>query len=152
MVERTLIRPPSSRVGTITDDERREVIASSPIGTMYDAVVDRQSAFEVLSAKVETTVQTETVQQPVSTQPPPPPDAAEAGGGLGGLLSGIFGTNRPRNQRLTTTQRITREVTRTVTGRVVGGVAAELGRQVGGSVGGSVGRAIIRGVLGGMLR
>lgn len=79
VVERTLIRPPSSRDGTI-----------------YDTVVDRQAAFEVLSAKVETTVQTETVQQPASTQQPPA-DALEAGGGLGGLLSGIFGTNRPQS-------------------------------------------------------
>src|SRR5664279_1100887 len=36
MVQRTLIRPPSSRIGAITDDERRKVIAASPIGTMYD--------------------------------------------------------------------------------------------------------------------
>src|SRR5664279_2890691 len=34
MVQRTLIRPPSSRIGAITDDERRKVIAASPIGTI----------------------------------------------------------------------------------------------------------------------
>jgi uncharacterized protein len=153
VVQRTLIRPPSSRIGAITDDERRKVIAASPIATIYDNVVDRQSAFEVLSVRVETKVETQTVTTPQAPPvPQSPPSVPQTGGGIGDLLGGIFGTNRPRNQRLTTTQRVTREVTRTVTGRVVGGVAAELGRQVGGSFGGSVGRAIVRGVLGGMLR
>jgi DNA helicase HerA-like ATPase len=155
MVERTLIRPPSSRIGTISEDERRWVIAESPVGTRYDKAVDRQSAFEVLSVRVETKIETETVTPPQPPQPPQPPPRSsvpQTGSGGGGWIGDVFGTNRPRNQRLTTTQRVTREVTRTVTGRVVGGVAAELGRQVGGSLGGSVGRAIVRGVLGGMLR
>ncbi len=167
IVERTLMRPPSTRIGTITEEERRRVIAMSPIGAMYDKVVDRESAFEILTArvetKVETTVVTETDEpthgEPASGPPParrdsgPPPANPEAEqGGLGGLLGGLFGTNRKRGTRLTATQRVTREVTRTVTNRVAGGVAAEVGRQMGGSLGGSVGRAIVRGVLGGILR
>ncbi len=161
MVQRTLIRPPSSRIGAITPDERRKVIAASPVGSIYDTVVDRQSAFEVLSARVETKVETTVSTTAPTAQPPPSPaggtapqpaPAPASGGGIGGVLGGIFGTNRPRNQRLTPTERITREVTRTVTTRVVGGIAADIGRQMGGSLGGSVGRAIVRGVLGGILR
>jgi DNA helicase HerA-like ATPase len=158
IVERTLMRPPSSRIGTITPEERKQVIAMSPIGAIYDTPVDRQSAFEVLSARVETKVTTEIQTQQSSTSQAPAPQTVpqgsvpQAGGGIGGMLGGIFGTGQPRNQRLTTTQRITREVTRTVTNRVAGGVAAEIGRQVGGTFGGSVGRAIVRGMLGGILR
>lgn len=160
IVQRTLMRPPSSRIGVVTPDERRQVMAADPIGGIYDTAVDRQSAFEVLSIRVETKVSTE-VRSDSPPAPSPSPEPAPAprssvpptgGGGLGGMLGDLFGTNQPRNKRLTTTQRVTREVTRTVTGRVVGGVAAEIGRQVGGSMGGSVGRAIVRGVLGGILR
>ncbi len=147
MVERTLIRPPSSRIGAITDEERRKVIAMSPIGTIYDKAVDRESAFEVLSTRVETKVTTEVVE-------PAPAEKGDAGsaGGIGGMIGSIFGTNRPRGKRLTTTQRVARSVTRTVTTRVVGGLAADIGKEVGGSLGSSVGRAIVRGVLGSILR
>lgn len=51
VVERTLIRPPTSRVGPITDAERQRVRAASPIGTRYDTPVDRDSAAEVLERK-----------------------------------------------------------------------------------------------------
>jgi DNA helicase HerA-like ATPase len=158
MVERTLMRPPSSRIGTITEEERRKVIAASPVGPIYDTAVDRESAFEVLSARVETKVETrieaevttETVAAPTSV--PPPTEAQKQVAPQGGILDTFFGVGRKRGQRLTATQRVTREVTRTVTNRVAGGVAAEVGRQMGGSIGGSVGRAIVRGILGGMLR
>ncbi len=156
IVERTLIRPPFSRIGTISEAERRQVIATSPIGTIYDTPVDRQSAFEVLAEHTETTTETTTVTGSPSSRGGSAPGAgappAQQPGGIGGVLGGIFGTGRPRNQRLSPTERVTREVTRTVTNRVVGGIAADVGRQLGGSLGGSVGRAIVRGVLGGILR
>jgi len=147
MVERTLICPPTARVGTITPDERRAIIARSPVKGRYDQAIDSESAFEMLQKRLA-----ETAQQG------PPAGTAEAGqaggllGGLGSVLSTIFGTNRKRGERLTTSQTIAREVTRTVTGRVAGQIAADIGKQVGGSVGSSVGRAIIRGALGGILR
>ncbi|WP_444451524.1 helicase HerA-like domain-containing protein [Rhodobacter capsulatus] len=53
VVERTLVRPPQSRLGPITPEERRAVMATAPFGTKYDMAVDRQSAFELLTAKAE---------------------------------------------------------------------------------------------------
>ena len=53
IVERTLIRPPSSRLGPITPDERREVIGKSPVGSRYDKPVDRESAHEILGRRAE---------------------------------------------------------------------------------------------------
>jgi hypothetical protein len=149
IVQRTLIRPPSSRIGTISDEERRKVIAASPIGPIYDTAVDRESAFEILSVRVETKTTTEVVEAP----PGEAADDEEQGGtSIGDMIGGLFGTNRPRGKRLTTSQRVARSVTRTLTTRVVGGAAASIGKSLGGSLGGSVGRAIVRGVLGGILR
>ncbi len=50
-VERTLIKPPSSRVGPVTPEERATLVQTDPIGNKYDALVDRESAEEILKAK-----------------------------------------------------------------------------------------------------
>eukprot|EP00913_Durusdinium_trenchii_P021390 g20103.t1 len=46
MVERTLIRPPSGRIGPLTDAERLAVMDKSPVLGVYDDDVDRESAFD----------------------------------------------------------------------------------------------------------
>src|SRR5204862_309882 len=53
IVGRTLIRPPSGQVGPLLPEERRSVIANSPVAGVYDTVVDRESAFEVLTKKTQ---------------------------------------------------------------------------------------------------
>ena len=53
VVERTLIRPPSSRLGPIDEGERKAVIGGSPVGGLYDQAVDRESAYEILQARTE---------------------------------------------------------------------------------------------------
>ncbi len=51
MVGRTMMRPPSSRMGPITAEERQAVMDSSPVRGLYDEIVDRESAFEVLAER-----------------------------------------------------------------------------------------------------
>ncbi|HSA79435.1 MAG TPA: helicase HerA-like domain-containing protein [Geminicoccaceae bacterium] len=53
VVERTLIRPPCSRIGPATPEERRLAIERSPLAGRYDQTVDRESAYEILKAKAE---------------------------------------------------------------------------------------------------
>lgn len=53
IVERTLIRPPSSQLGPITTMERTEVMAASPMSGKYDTRLDRNSAFEILQKRAE---------------------------------------------------------------------------------------------------
>jgi uncharacterized protein len=53
MVERTLIRPPGSRLGPITPAERQQIMADSPVAGEYDKTVDRESAYEKLAGKAE---------------------------------------------------------------------------------------------------
>jgi hypothetical protein len=50
-VQRTLIKPPASRVGPLEPHERELLIATDAIGARYDMVVDRHSAEEVLAAR-----------------------------------------------------------------------------------------------------
>lgn len=50
-VQRTLIAPPGTRVGPITPVERGVMIQTDAIGTKYDALIDRESAEELLGAK-----------------------------------------------------------------------------------------------------
>jgi DNA helicase HerA-like ATPase len=151
MVERVMVRPPSARIGPITADERTKIQSNSPVKGKYDVTVDAESAYEQLQKR---TADTAHPGGPIA--PGAPQGEAPAGGGwlssIGGLVGGIFGTNRPRGTRLTPGQAVARDVTRSVTNRVAGQIAADLGKSIGGSMGGTVGRAIVRGALGGILR
>ncbi|GAB4471636.1 MAG: DUF853 domain-containing protein [Erythrobacter tepidarius] len=51
VVERTLIKPPRSRLGPVTPKERAIIQSISPVEGKYDTRVDRESAAEVLAAK-----------------------------------------------------------------------------------------------------
>lgn len=154
MVERIMIRPPAGRIGPITPDERKAIMNASPVKGKYDQAVDSESAYEILQKRLSGQVATAPAGQGGATAE----QGAGAGsilgglGGLGGMIGAIFGTTRPRGQRLSTGQVIARELTRSITNKVVGGVVADLGKSVGGSMGSTVGRAIVRGTLGGLLR
>ena len=48
MVERTLIRPPSSQLGPVTDAQRAALIRTSDLFGKYETPLDRESAYEAL--------------------------------------------------------------------------------------------------------
>ena len=145
IVERTLIAPPSARVGPVSPEERKAIIGKSPVKGKYDQPLNAESAFEVIQGRAK-----------AAAVPPEDAEAhrqAQGGGIFGGLsdaLGGIFGTSR--GKPLSTGQHVAREVTRSVVNRVAGQIAADFGRSIGGRTGGTIGRAIVRGTLGGMMR
>ncbi|WP_374299453.1 helicase HerA-like domain-containing protein [Paracoccus sp. (in: a-proteobacteria)] len=53
MVQRTLIRPPFSRMGPLTDAERAEVMNASAMAARYAVAIDRDSAHERLARRTE---------------------------------------------------------------------------------------------------
>ncbi len=55
VVQRTLIRPPMSRLGPATSDERAAVQGDSPVTGLYDTLRDRESAHELLTDRAERT-------------------------------------------------------------------------------------------------
>ncbi|MGI8560001.1 MAG: helicase HerA-like domain-containing protein [Luteimonas sp.] len=121
-VERTLIAPPRCRMGAITEAERAQVRAGSPVGIKYDAAVDRESAFEMLAKKVQ--------EDAENAKAPPPNNSSEAEGGAGrAIKDAIFGTKRRQGMietmakqtaRLVGTQ-IGRRILRGPLGGILGG-------------------------------
>lgn len=53
IVERTLIRPPSSQVGPITDQQRKAHLQASDLAGKYDVALDRRSAYEILAERAQ---------------------------------------------------------------------------------------------------
>ncbi len=64
IVQKTLIRPPASRLGPLTPEERQTVLGGSPVSGKYEETIDRESAFEVLKVRAEAaTLQAEEAQK-----------------------------------------------------------------------------------------
>jgi hypothetical protein len=59
VVEKTWVKPPSSRVGPISEAERKSVVGSDPVRDEYDEAEDRESAFEMLQARTAKRVEAE---------------------------------------------------------------------------------------------
>ena len=55
IVQRTLIRPPSARIGPVTPEERKATIEASPIYGKYEEAVDRELAYEMLQKRTSET-------------------------------------------------------------------------------------------------
>ncbi len=81
MVERCMIRPPSGRLGPITPDERKALMAKSPVKGKYDQAIDTESAYEVLQKRL----QSGATAGPIAGSPG---EAAPAGG-FGAVLAAI---------------------------------------------------------------
>jgi uncharacterized protein len=133
IVQRALIAPPRSRLGTITPAERSTVQRGSPCAGKYEEAHDRESAFEQLGGgQLRKTV----------------PEAPASSGGIGGMLGGIFGgggtTTTGTGGMRTAPRRQPQTMADMVVKSVVRNVAGQIGRQIGTS--------IVRGVLGSILK
>mgnify|MGYP001601469663 CR=1 FL=1 len=122
-VERTLICPPRCRMGAITAEERAAVRGRSPVGAKYDASVNRESAYEILSKRAAAAA-AEAQPAPTGGSRKQPAPEAPASNPLGDML---WGTKRRQ------------------------GMAEAMAKSAARSVGSQLGRQILRGVLGGLL-
>ena len=104
MVERCMIRPPSARLGPITPEERKALIASSPVKGKYDQAIDSEFAYEVLQRRMESGAADGPLTRPhapgTPEEAPPPSGVGGVLAAIGAMLGGIFGTSRPRGRRL----------------------------------------------------
>jgi DNA helicase HerA-like ATPase len=53
IVQRTMIKPPQSQIGPITPQQRQQLLRSSLLAGVYDKILDRESAHEVLAERAE---------------------------------------------------------------------------------------------------
>ena len=136
MVQRTLIRPPASRIGPLTPEERRKLIDLSPVAGLYDDTIDRESAFELLQQRAKDAVKAEHEAQQRETE-------QEDAGRSQWTIPGFGDDDRSDRGRRTSTR--TRRAPRGSSRQSVTEAAI---KSVVRSVGSSVGRAIVRGILG----
>ncbi|UUL81532.1 helicase HerA-like domain-containing protein [Sphingomonas qomolangmaensis] len=163
-VERTLVRPPRSRVGPVTPVERGVLIATDAIGDRYDIPIDRESAHELLGAK-----RAEAEAAAAEAQA----DAADAKADAHAAREQARAAKQAERERLAAQReadRAAREqaraeaaspwnravtsATRSASSTVGRTVASEVTKAVFGSKrgAGGLGAKILRGVLGGMFR
>lgn len=53
VVDRAFVVPPASQIGPITPDQRKQLIDTSIVASIYDTAIDRESAFEMLTKRAE---------------------------------------------------------------------------------------------------
>ncbi|WP_182067579.1 helicase HerA-like domain-containing protein [Stenotrophomonas pavanii] len=121
-VQQTLIAPPRCRMGPITEAERVQVRAGSPVGSRYDTAVNRESAAELLAQRAQKSV--EQAQAPAARSREQ--DDAQEGGFGQAIKDAIFGTKRRQGMIETMAKQTTR------------------------TVGTKLGNQIVRGILGGI--
>jgi hypothetical protein len=132
MVERAFIVPPGSRLGPVTDEERRKVIESATIYGHYEKSVDRESAYEKLKGR--TLEKHDTAAPAPSPSTTPTPGGAAPAPSAGNILNDVlFGKTGPRG------------------GKQSQGLLEAMAKSAARTVGSQVGREIIRGVLGSIL-
>jgi hypothetical protein len=126
VVERAWILPPASRIGPITDAERRAALDGSLVRGHYEKSVDRESAYETLAARAS-------ARQPDPTTGSPdiaaPSSSSRPQSGTGSFSDLLLGSTGPRGGK--------RE-----------GILESAARSAARSVGSGVGRQVLRGVLG----
>jgi len=118
IVERALIVPPGSRVGPVTDAERKAVIDGSALKGHYEKVVDRESAYEILKTRAENAAGA----TPNAGSPAARPQSVV------GLLSDlVLGSTGPRGGRREGLLEVAaKSATRQVANRVVRGLLGSL--------------------------
>jgi DNA helicase HerA-like ATPase len=124
VTERLYVIPPGSQIGPITPPQRQALLAGSLVAGVYEKAVDRESAYEKLKGRAESSAAAGAAGATSGTAP--------NGSVLGGLSDVLFGSTGPRGGK--------RE-----------GLVESFAKSAIRSVGSSVGREIVRGVLGSIL-
>ncbi|MHC5348865.1 helicase HerA-like domain-containing protein [Metapseudomonas furukawaii] len=116
MVQRVAIAPPQSRIGPLDAAERAALVRSSPLAGRYDKPVDRESAYEMLTARA--------AQAPVGEpeQTPGKPTASQSGiGDLAGELLGTFASQAMKTAVRQAANQLGRQLVRGLMGSLLGG-------------------------------
>ena len=160
-VQRTLIKPPASRVGPVTPDERKVMITTDAIGDKYDTLIDRESAEEILSAKsneaaaaaaqqqaTDDATKAAAAQAKADAQAAKAQAQANAAAAKQAAAEARAAANSPMNKVITS-------ATRSASSAVGRAVANEMTKAVfgsGRSSGGGIAGSLVRGILGSLFK
>jgi DNA helicase HerA-like ATPase len=153
-VQRTLIKPPSSRVGPITEGERSVLVSTDAIGSKYDNLVDRDSAQEMLGAKAaeaaaaaaETKAQTEAAKTAAAQA------KADAVAQREQLRLQREQERLEAQRRREAEREETRRAREAARPSMADKMMQSAGRSIASSVGRQIGNQLLRGIFGGLLR
>lgn len=134
-VERAMIAPPRSRMGPLSPEERRAVIQRSPVFGRYEALLDRESAYEILARR---TAEAEArAAEDGAAAARAEAWSAQTPGGAGGATARPPRASRARPRA---PQSMTEKALQSAV------------RSAGSAVGREVGRQVLRGLLGSLLK
>ena len=117
MVRRVAIAPPQSRIGPLSDSERAALIRQSPLLGRYDKPVDRESAYELLTARAAQA-------SAEGAAPSPAGREAKEPGGIGGMAGELLGSLASQALKSAVRQaanQIGRQLVRGLMGSLLGG-------------------------------
>jgi DNA helicase HerA-like ATPase len=153
-VQRTLIKPPASRVGPLTAEERKVLITTDEVGTRYDVPVDRDSAQEMLAAKAG-----EAAAAAAAAKATTDAERAAADKAKSDAIAAREALRLQREQERLDAQRRREEERVAAAARreaakpsMSDKMMQSAGRAVASSVGRQLGTQLLRGILGGLLR
>ena len=141
VVERTLIRPPSSQLGPCDPALRAAIIAGSPMRGRYEARLDRDSAHEMLQRRADAAA------AEAASADQGGADARANNGASGGADDGLSHARRYDGNRTAPAPRSPRQP-----GTTGGGFGDALARVVVKELSGTTGRRIVRGIFGTLFR
>jgi DNA helicase HerA-like ATPase len=128
ITQRAWMLAPGSQIGPITPEERRALIEGSVVAGVYEKMVDRESALEMLRARAAAAVESKPAPSGPGASATSATESAAAGA-LGGLGALIFGSTGPRGGRRD-------------------GLVDVMAKSAARSAGSALSRTLLRGVLG----
>ncbi len=144
MVQRTLIKAPSSRVGPLTPQERGVMITTDAIGDKYDLRIDRESAEEILAAKG---AQAAAAADEANAQVIADKEAAAAAKEAA-RAQAVAAKEAARQQAVAAREAAKPSMADKMLQSAARSAATSIGRQVAGSFG----KSLVRGILGGLFK
>jgi len=160
-VERTLIKPPRSRVGPLSAQERAIMVQTDVIAAKYDSLLDRESAEEILKAKGDeavaaaAAVKAETEAQKQAAEAARQQAIADKDAARQRAAAERESAKQQREaerleaQRQREEARLAREAAKP---SMADKMMQSAGRSIASSVGRQIGNSLLRGIFGGLMR
>jgi hypothetical protein len=151
IVQRALIAPPVGRMGPVTPQERDAILQISPFAGAYEQAIDRESAYEILIARVNEQ-RAAAGAAPLPTGPQPTKRSWGGARSVPGDARDEAGSMLPKNYPMPTQPKPAPQPRGAGRQTMTETIAKSAARSVTTAVAGGIGRALVRGVLGALIK